>query len=130
MMKKIAVAVGVVTNRQGQILLALRHEHLHQGGKWEFPGGKIEQGEQTFDALSRELNEEVNINVEQASPLIKLEYDYGDKLVVLDVWQVSEFSGVAQGMEQQQIKWVDKVDLANYQFPDANQPIVDLLIKE
>ena len=56
--KQIHVAVGVIYNSQGQILIARRHDDAHQGGLWEFPGGKVEQGETVCDALARELHEE------------------------------------------------------------------------
>ncbi|NRA62621.1 MAG: 8-oxo-dGTP diphosphatase MutT [Psychrobium sp.] len=127
-MKKIAVAVGVIENSHGEILLAKRHQHLHQGGKWEFPGGKIEQGETTLVALRRELLEEVAIDVVEAAPVMILDYDYGDRLVSLDIWHVTNFIGQAKGLEQQEIKWVAKSQLSQYQFPDANQPIVDWVL--
>ena len=127
-MKKIAVAVGIIENEQGEILLAKRHQHLHQGGRWEFPGGKVEQGETTLIALTRELQEEVAINLVTAKPVMVIEHDYGDKLVSLDIWHVTQFDGEAKGLEQQEIKWVSKQQLPRYQFPEANQPIVDWLL--
>lgn len=127
-MKKVAVAVGVIERENGDILISKRHQHLHQGGKWEFPGGKIEQGETTLSALTRELSEEVAITVSNATPLLLLEHDYGDKFVVLDIWLVDGFEGVASSNEGQEIKWVAKKELANYQFPEANVPILEKLI--
>lgn len=128
-MKKINVAVAVIINSDEKILIAKRHEHLHQGGKWEFPGGKIEENESTKDALIREIKEEVGLEVKQASPLIILDYDYGDKLVSLDIWIVTDFTGNATGVEEQEIRWENVSKLVNYTFPDANQPIIDLLLK-
>ena len=84
----IHVAVGAIRNGQGEFLLARRPEHLHQGGLWEFPGGKVETGETVEVALRRELQEELAITVGQATPLIKIRHDYGDKRVLLDVWRV------------------------------------------
>lgn len=118
------VAVGVVRNRQGKILLARRHAHLHQGGLWEFPGGKVEAGETVEEALRRELREELSIAVEAASPLIKIAHDYGDKRVLLDVWRVENFSGEPRGMENQPIRWAAPDELAALEFPAANRPIV------
>jgi len=126
-MKKVAVAVGVIQRNNGDILIAKRHQHLHQGGKWEFPGGKIEQGETTLAALTRELKEEVDLTVNNGSPLLVIEHDYGDKIVMLDIWLVNDFDGVGASNEGQQIKWVAKTDLANYQFPDANLAIIEKL---
>lgn len=118
------VAVGVIHNGSGEILIARRHGHLHQGGLWEFPGGKVEPGEPVEQALRRELREELAIAVEQASPLIKIAHDYGDKRVLLDVWRVDAFSGQPRGAESQPIRWVAQADLPNWKFPAANKPIV------
>jgi len=126
-MNKVAVAVGIIERSNGDILIAKRHQHLHQGGKWEFPGGKIEQGETTYAALARELKEEVDITVNQAQQVLLLEHDYGDKVVVLDIWLVDDFEGIGHSNEGQQIKWVAKGDLASYQFPDANRPILHMI---
>lgn len=117
------VAVGVVRNRQGEILISLRHDHLHQGGLWEFPGGKVEPMESAEDALRRELREELSITVEQATPLIKIRHDYGDRQVLLDVWQVNAFGGNPQGLENQPILWVSPDKLHQFDFPAANRPI-------
>ncbi|MFQ6372491.1 8-oxo-dGTP diphosphatase MutT [Shewanella sp. YIC-542] len=127
--KRVHVAVGVII-RNRQILLAKRHGHLHQGGKWEFPGGKLETGETTAGALTRELQEEVGITVQHAAPFMQLAYDYPDKQVLLDIMTVTAFSGEAYGVEGQQIAWVDISALPQYQFPDANMPILDKILKE
>jgi len=118
------VAVGVVRNGLGEILIARRHDHLHQGGLWEFPGGKLEPDETVEAALSRELREELAITVEHATPLIKIRHDYGDKQVLLDVWQVDAFSGKPQGLENQLILWVSPGELRQFDFPAGNRPIV------
>jgi len=127
-MKKIAVAVGDIERKNGDILIAKRHQHLHQGGKWEFPGGKVEQDETTLMALSRELEEEVGLVIAGGSPMLLIEHDYGDKIVVLDIWKVNNFTGEGRGNEGQQVKWVAKNDLVNYQFPDANSAIIEKIL--
>jgi 8-oxo-dGTP diphosphatase len=121
--KVVHVAVGVIM-RQGQILLALRGAEQHQGGKWEFPGGKVEAGESVPQALQRELQEEVAISVTQSAPLMKLEYSYPEKTVLLDIWLVSDFSGEPHGREGQPLRWATVAELSDINFPDANQPIV------
>ena len=128
MSKQIHVAVGVIENSTQQILLAKRHAHLHQGDKWEFPGGKVESGESTSQALIRELKEEVDLNVVITTPMMKIHHDYGDKKVMLDIHWVKDFSGTARGLEGQAIKWVAKRDLVNFEFPDANKTIVDKIL--
>jgi 8-oxo-dGTP diphosphatase len=124
---QVHVAVGVVRNHQGDILLSKRADHLHQGGLWEFPGGKVEQGESVFDALVREFQEEVNITIDHAEPLLTIAHDYGDKQVLLDVWISSQFTGKAKSNESQLIEWVSPQALDQYEFPKANQVIVEKL---
>lgn len=125
----IHVAVGVILNGDGAVFISRRHAHLHQGGKWEFPGGKVEAGETVLAALQRELQEECNIAVEQALPLTVIEHDYGDKRVRLDVWQVTSFSGEVKQREGQEWCWVAKHELDAYPFPAANQAIIDCLVQ-
>lgn len=120
----IHVAAGVILNASHEVLLALRPLHKHQGGLWEFPGGKVEPGEPVQDALARELLEELNLHVTTAEPLLITEHDYGDKQVRLDVWVVREFSGVPQGREGQAIRWCPIAEIDAMQFPAANLPIV------
>jgi 8-oxo-dGTP diphosphatase len=122
-MKSIHVAVGVI-KRGESIFISKRPEQLHQGGRWEFPGGKVESGETVLEALHRELLEEVGLTVIQAESMLTLEYDYPEKRVLLDVWLVTECEGEGQGLEGQLVAWVPYQQLSDYQFPDANQPIL------
>lgn len=87
-MKRVHVAAAVIRDASGKILIARRADTQHQGGLWEFPGGKVEDGEAVQAALSRELQEELGIVVSAARPLIKVQHDYPDKQVLLDVWEV------------------------------------------
>ncbi|MEZ9197543.1 8-oxo-dGTP diphosphatase MutT [Shewanella sp. 10N.286.54.B9] len=128
MSKQVHVAVGVIENSAQEILLAKRHEHLHQGGKWEFPGGKVESAETTAQALIRELKEEVGLDVLNTTPMMEIHHDYGDKKVILDIHWVKDFSGTAQGLEGQAVQWVAKQDLVNFEFPAANKTIVDKIL--
>jgi 8-oxo-dGTP diphosphatase len=122
--KGVHVAVGVIRNQQQQILLALRPDDVHQGGLWEFPGGKVEPAETIQQALARELEEELGITPTQVQPLIEIHHDYPDKSVFLDVWWVDAFSGEPEGREGQPVRWVPIDELPAYDFPEANQPIV------
>ncbi len=123
-MKTLHVAVGVIKNTNGQILISLRKPSLHQGGLWEFPGGKLESGETAQQALIRELNEELAITVLASTPLMTLKHRYPELTVQLHVFLVDQFSGLAKGNEGQAIKWVAAAKLTNYQFPAANQAII------
>ena len=126
--KRVHVAVGVIINSQQEFLLAKRLDHLHQGGKWEFPGGKVERGETVTEALKRELKEEVNIDISSSSPLMEISHDYPDKQVLLDIHLVCHFEGEATGLEKQEICWVPKSELEHYEFPEANQPILEKIL--
>ncbi|WP_416772221.1 Nudix family hydrolase [Pseudomonas sp. RHF3.3-3] len=123
-MKRVHVAAAVIRGNDGRILIARRADSQHQGGLWEFPGGKVEEGEAVRAALARELLEELGIVVTEARPLIKVQHDYPDKQVLLDVWEVSAFTGEPHGAEGQPLAWVTARELPNYEFPAANQPIV------
>jgi len=121
------VMVAVVQNPQGEILLALRPKEAHQGGFWEFPGGKLEPDETPVQGLARELREELAIEPLASEPLTRISHDYGDKAVLLDVYRVDAYSGEPRGNEGQQIRWVAPEDLSHYEFPAANRDIIDWL---
>lgn len=123
-MSPLQVAVGVVKNPEGKILISLRHADLHQGGLWEFPGGKIEALETAELALARELKEELNITVKVATPLITINHQYSDLTVQLKVFLVEQFSGEVKSCEGQPFKWVTPAELEDYAFPAANQSII------
>ncbi len=123
-MKPIHVAVAVITNAVGEIFIARRPNHVHQGGLWEFPGGKIEPGESVAQALNRELREELGVSAKRACPLIQIAHSYPDKHVVLDVWCVAELDGEPHGREGQPVRWVAPDHLNRIEFPKANTPIV------
>ena len=124
---RVHVAVAVICNADGNILIAKRPEGVHQGGLWEFPGGKVEAGENLENALKRELFEELGIELKACEPLIEIHHNYPDKSVWLDVWRVTGFSGEAYGREQQPVRWVAPKALDDYEFPKANQPIIEVL---
>lgn len=119
------VAAGVVKNAQGQVLIAQRPAKTHQGGLWEFPGGKLEPGETILQALVRELHEEVGIDALDAKPLIGIKHQYPDLAVHLHVFWVESFSGEAHGREGQPFAWVTPQELDGYRFPAANRAIVN-----
>jgi 8-oxo-dGTP diphosphatase len=125
-MKVVEVAVGVI--KQGnQIYISKRADDLHQGGKWEFPGGKREANETIEQALARELSEEIGITVTQQNAFMLIEHDYGDKKVCLDVRLVEAFKGEARHQEGQISQWVNIQELSNFTFPDANKVIIEKL---
>lgn len=123
----IHVAAGAIEDGCGRILIARRPDGVHQGGLWEFPGGKLEPGETPEQGLARELAEELGIRVTASRPLIRVRHDYGDKQVLLDVHRVSAYQGRVRGREGQPIDWVRPDDMAAARFPAADRPIIGAL---
>jgi 8-oxo-dGTP diphosphatase len=124
-MKKTINVAAAVIYANGLFLLSKRLDHQHQGGKWEFPGGKIEESENTEQALLRELKEELNIDVLEQSHFMSLSFEYPEKHVNLHFQLVTQFDGKEQGNEGQQVQWFTKAELITLTFPDANVPVVD-----
>jgi 8-oxo-dGTP diphosphatase len=120
----IHVAVGIIVDPTGAVLVARRPEHVHQGGLWEFPGGKVEAGETVEAALRRELREELGIELGVAEPLLKVHHAYPDKIVLLDTWWVTAYAGEPCGREGQPLAWMQPADLIESVFPDADAPII------
>ena len=121
------VVCGIITNGDGEYLMALRHAHQDQGGLWEFPGGKIDGGETTEQALSRELAEEIGIEVVAASAWLQVAHAYPDYCVNLNVWRVSQYQGEPVGAEGQIIRWVPAAELKTLSIPAANHTVISLL---
>lgn len=101
----IRVAAGVILNPQGQVLLAQRPEGKPWAGWWEFPGGKIEQGESIHQALVRELKEELGMEVSSTYPWVSFLYEYPKTTVELSFLRVYEWSGEIRGLENQAFAW-------------------------
>lgn len=125
-MKQVHVAVGVIVSN-GEVFLTKRLDHVHQGGKWEFPGGKVEEGESVAQALHRELQEEIAIDVLSCMPLLEITHDYGDKCVKLEVFLVDNFQGEPTAQEGQEQDWFSISHLSEVDFPKANIAIVEKL---
>lgn len=131
MKKTVNVAVAVILFEQ-QTFIAKRRADQHQGNRWEFPGGKIESDESTTAALIRELDEETGVDIaaDQVEPLLDIPFQYPDKAVYLRVCKVHLNAQQAQqihGAEGQETRWVAISELAQYQFPEANQAILAAL---
>lgn len=125
----IEVAVGVLVDKERRVLIARRPDDVHQGGLWEFPGGKIETGETVGAALARELSEELGIMIDGSRPLLTVNHDYGDKQVTLRVELVECWQGEPFGAEGQPLAWVAISALERYAFPEANRSIVECLLR-
>jgi len=123
------VAVGILINADGAVLISRRADHVHQGGLWEFPGGKVEEGESVVTALHRELHEELGVTVQAAEPWLQIHHAYPDKAVWLDVWRVMAWQGEPQGQEGQPLTWALPGEFAPFDFPAADEPIIAALQK-
>jgi 8-oxo-dGTP diphosphatase len=127
MKKRLSIVIGIVKNTDGEMFISRRRNELHQGGLWEFSGGKVENGETLQTALARELKEEIGIEVILAKPLISLQYDYADRFVTLHVFEITKFFGEPTSLLNQETAWVKVSDLDNYEFPAANRAILNAL---
>lgn len=125
----VRVAVGIIRDSAGAVLIARRPDRAHQGGLWEFPGGKMEGSETAEAALRRELREELGIDVQSAEPWLQVRHAYTDKTVLLDVWLVTAYRGEPHGREGQPLLWVRPTDMETLAFPAADAPIVARLVE-
>lgn len=126
MLKIVHVAVGVIM-RDDLFFMTKRLAHVHLGGKWEFPGGKVEQNETVAMALHRELKEEIAIDVLTCRPLVEIKHDYGDKQVFLEVFLVDNFQSEPAAQEGQQAGWFTLAQLQQLELPEANKVILEKL---
>ena len=129
-MALVTVAVGILIDDAGRVLVTRRAPDAHQGGLWEFPGGKVEADETLLEALTRELREELGVSVEATEALMVLEHDYGDKQVRLDVHRVTRWSGEPRALEGQPLAWQPPEQLRNWTFPAANRPILERMLAD
>lgn len=124
----IQVVAGVILDsRRERVLLARRALHQHQGGLWEYPGGKCDSGESLTDALARELLEELGIDVVESSALLDVRHAYPDKTVHLHFQVVTAFTGEPEGREGQHVQWIEIDALSEMAFPAANTGVADAL---
>ncbi len=118
------VVALVLENHQGEILVAKRAEHKHLGGMWEFPGGKVEEGETQLQALIRESKEEIDFDLPTAEPLITTIHEYEDLILSLDVWYYKANNPKVHPNEGQPLKWVKRSELKNLGMPEADKPTI------
>ena len=129
----VEVAVGVLMNDVGAVLLGQRPVGKPYAGYWEFPGGKIESGETLFAALSRELLEEIDVLIDDAEEFMVLEHDYPHAYVRLHICLVKSWQGQPRGLENQALGWlnikdVDQIDIAGFDpVLPATLPILEKL---
>jgi 8-oxo-dGTP diphosphatase len=124
---EIHVIVGAILDAQGRVLISQRPRGRHMAGRWEFPGGKLNIGEDAYAGLARELAEELGIVVRAARPLIRLRHEYPEWRVLLDVWQVTAYDGEPQPLEAQALAWARPDELPKHDLLEADRSIVTAL---
>ena len=130
----IHVAVAVIINKDDEILISRRSSDQHQGDKWEFPGGKVEDNETSQEALRREIKEELGIELQSVVHITDIIHEYledkpgANKKVILDVYEVRRWLGEPTGLEGQPYRWVKRAELRQYDCPAANDDILKILL--
>ena len=125
-MRLVLVAAGAFIDSDGRVLLALRPPSKPMAGLWEFPGGKIEQGERPEDSLIREAREELGVVVEPAclSPLAFASHTYPDFHLLMPLYMCRRWSGIPRALEGQTLAWVRESRLKDYPMPPADEPLI------
>jgi 8-oxo-dGTP diphosphatase len=121
------VAAGILHDSAGQVLIT---ERLCDGpfdGLWEFPGGKINGDESADEALRRELEEELGIEITDLRPLMELHHEYPDRIVDLEFFLVSAWNGEPRGLEGQGVRWLPAAELDPVELLPADAPVVAAL---
>ena len=122
----IRVVAGIIT-RNDTILIARRAPHKAMAGKWEFPGGKIEVDESPERALEREILEEFGAVIRAGQFISSNRHDYGDFQIELLAYRASYIQGDFELTDHDQIAWVRKDELGNYDLAEADIPIIEYL---
>jgi 8-oxo-dGTP diphosphatase len=122
------VVAGALFDTQGRVLIAQRPPGKALAGRWEFPGGKLDAGEDPLSGLVRELHEELAVDVRDAHRLLRYSYAYPERIVRLDLWLVTTWSGEPRGLDGQALKWVKPEELAFEDILEADQPMIDALV--
>ena len=129
-MKKIVRVVGaIILNEADQVLCALRSSNMSLPNYWEFPGGKIEAGESIEEAIIREINEELNCEIEAFNVFNDHTHEYEHIIVNLITVVCKLVNGTPMASEHAELRWVAKQDLKSLEWAPADIPAVELLCK-
>jgi 8-oxo-dGTP diphosphatase len=120
--------VAALIRKNGKVLLTQRWPGKHLGLTWEFPGGKVESGESDEEALKRELQEELGIEVEIGSCCFETCHGYGNREVHLLIYRCKLVSGTPQPIDVKAIEWADESALLDRSFPPADLPFVQEIV--
>jgi 8-oxo-dGTP diphosphatase len=128
-MRQLHVAAGILLNAAGKVLIAERRCDGPLDGLWEFPGGKVQPGETSSEALSRELAEEIGIEIAASQFFMRLLHEYPDRSVDIEFFLVREWQHDPIGCEGQKLRWVDAQHIDAAQLLPADVPVVDAIKK-
>lgn len=130
MSRLLLVVACALLDQDGRILIAQRPEGKALAGLWEFPGGKVEQGEAPESTLIRELQEELGITVKEPclAPLTFASFAYPDFHLLMPLYVCRRWEGVVLAREHQALKWVRPNELRNFPMPPADEPLIPALI--
>ena len=118
------VVAGLI-ERDGQILICRRRAGQQHPLKWEFPGGKVEAGEEPGEALRRELNEELGIEIEASDEITRFDYQYpGRDPILLIFFRVKRYSGIPENRIFAEARWVKPADLPQFDFLEGDVAFV------
>jgi mutator protein MutT len=124
--KNIEVSAALIF-RDGKLLITQRHAGSHLGGLWEFPGGKREAGETFEQCLVREIREELGVEISVGELLDEISYEYPEKSVYLKFFICKLLSGELQPLDCADLKWVNKNEIAGFEFPAADKQLLEKL---
>jgi len=119
----ILVTAGIIVKDE-RILICQRHRSDAYGLQWEFPGGKVRDGEELKEALRRELVEELGIEAEIEREVFRLRHRYPDRFVEVAFFTVESFRGEPRNLVFEAIEWADRGRLAEYNFLEADRELV------
>lgn len=124
------VSAGVLLDSDGRVLIAQRPEGKSMAGLWEFPGGKVREGESPEFALCRELEEELGVELRECclSPVAFASHAYDDFHLLMPLYVCRVWKGISAPREGQSLKWVRPKGLYNYPMPPADVPLIAQLI--
>ena len=124
------VVVAAIIRDGNRVLLTRRRQDAHLGGLWEFPGGKVEEGESLEEALVREIFEELGMTIRPGKLYFEKEHVYPDRTVHLHFFECRIVEGAPQARDVADFRWTPPEDLDRFEFPDANRPLIRKLRSE
>lgn len=130
MKKKVKVVAAIIENENNEILCALRSPEMSIPNMWEFPGGKVEQGEDIYTALEREINEEMDCKIKAGSVFHKNTHEYETFIIELIAMKARIIEGTPIVSEHAKLIWLKRENLGSLIWAPADVPAVEQLIKE